>query len=96
MGKTVYQLSVRMGKTEKKEYTLTNPTVGFSPEDARQAEYVTIVGGRSGVSAETEQMLRDSGCKVERIAGRDEDETSRLLAELVRLNRRFQSFEADF
>jgi N-acetyl-anhydromuramyl-L-alanine amidase AmpD len=72
------------------------PTVGFSPEDARQAEYVTIVGGHSGVSAETEQMLRDSGCKVERIAGRDEDETSRLLAELVRLNRRFQSFEADF
>jgi N-acetyl-anhydromuramyl-L-alanine amidase AmpD len=72
------------------------PAVGFSPEDARQAEYVTIVGGQSGVSAATEEMLRDSGCKVERIAGRDEEETSRMLAELVRLDRRFRTFDVDF
>ena len=72
------------------------PTVGFSAEDARQAEFVTIVGGQSGISAATEQMLRESGCKVERIAGRDEEETSRMLAELVRLDRRFRTFDADF
>ncbi len=72
------------------------PTVGFSPEDARQAEYVTIVGGQSGIPAAIEQMLRESGCKVERIAGRDEEETGRMLAELVRLDRRFRTFDVDF
>jgi hypothetical protein len=72
------------------------PTLGFSVDDARQAEYVTIVGGEAGVSADTEQALRNSGCKVERIAGRNEDETGRMLAELVRLGRRFRTFEVDF
>lgn len=72
------------------------PTLGFSVDDARQAEYVTIVGGEAGVSADTEQVLRNSGCKVERIAGRNEDETGRMLAELVRLGRRFRTFEVDF
>ena len=72
------------------------PTIGFSVEDARNAEYVTIVGGEAGVPAASERMLRAAGCKVERIAGRDEDETSRMLAELVRLNRRFRSFDVDF
>jgi putative cell wall-binding protein len=72
------------------------PTLGFSAEDARNAEYVTIVGGEAGVPAATERMLREAGCKVERIAGRDEDETSRMLAELARLNRRFRSFDVDF
>lgn len=41
-------------------------------------------------------MLRSSGVKVERIAGRNEDETGRMLAELARLGRRFRSFEVDF
>ena len=72
------------------------PTIGFSADDARHAEYVTIVGGEAGVSLETEQALRAAGCKVERIAGRNEDETGRMLAELVRLGRRFRTFEVDF
>jgi N-acetyl-anhydromuramyl-L-alanine amidase AmpD len=72
------------------------PTVGFSPEEARGAEYVTVVGGEAGVSRSVEQMLSQSGCKVERIAGRDSAETGLMFAELLRAGRRFQSFEADF
>ncbi len=72
------------------------PTVGFSPEEARAAEFVTIVGGETGVSRSVEQMLVQAGCKVERIAGRDGAETGLLLAELVRAGRRFRSFESDF
>ncbi|MBK8045866.1 MAG: hypothetical protein IPK16_01230 [Anaerolineales bacterium] len=72
------------------------PTVGFSADEARSAEFVTIVGSEAGVSAVIEQMLLQAGCKVERIAGRDPVETGRLLAELVRVGRRFRNFEADF
>ena len=72
------------------------PTVGFSVQDARNAEYVTIVGNEAGISAAEEKSLRNSGCKVERIAGRDEEETSRMLAELANLGRRFRTFNVDF
>lgn len=72
------------------------PTVGFSVQDARNAEYVTIVGNEAGVSAAEEKLLRQSGCKVERVAGRDEEETSRLLAELAAAGRRFRTFDVDF
>jgi N-acetyl-anhydromuramyl-L-alanine amidase AmpD len=72
------------------------PTVGFSVEEARTAEYVTIVGGEAGVSAVAEQQLLQAGCKVERIAGREAMETGRLLAELVRVGRRFRIFDVDF
>jgi N-acetyl-anhydromuramyl-L-alanine amidase AmpD len=72
------------------------PTVGFSPDEARGAEYVTIVGGEAGVSRGVEQMLAQAGCKVERIAGRDSAETGLMFAELLRAGRRFQSFEGDF
>jgi N-acetyl-anhydromuramyl-L-alanine amidase AmpD len=72
------------------------PTVGFSAEEARGAEYVTIVGGEAGVSRGVEQMLLQAGCKVERIAGRDSAETGLMFAELLRAGRRFQSFESDF
>ncbi len=68
------------------------PTLGFSPDDARQAEYVTIVGGPAGVPTEVEQMLRDAGCKVERLAGRDFADTRRMLDELAQSGRRFQTF----
>lgn len=72
------------------------PTVGFSPEEARAAEYVTIIGSEVGVSRSVEHMLVQAGCKVERLAGRDGAETGLLLSELVRAGRRFQSFESDF
>ncbi len=72
------------------------PTVGFSPEEARSAEYVTVVGGEAGVSRSVEQILVQAGCKVERIAGRDSAETGLMFAELLRAGRRFQTFESDF
>ncbi len=72
------------------------PTLGFSLDDARNAEYVTIVGNQAGIDEAGEQLLRNSGCKVERIAGRNEDETGRMLAELARVGRRFRAFEVDF
>jgi N-acetyl-anhydromuramyl-L-alanine amidase AmpD len=72
------------------------PTLGFSVQDARNAEYVTIVGNEAGISGAEEKSLRNSGCRVERIAGRDEEETSRMLAELANLGRRFRSFDVDF
>jgi hypothetical protein len=45
----------------------TRPTCGFSPDEARQAEAVTILGNEQGVSHETELALRQAGCRVERI-----------------------------
>ena len=72
------------------------PAIGFSVHDARNAEYVTIVGSEAGISAAEEASLRNSGSRVERIAGRDEEETSRMLAELASLGRRFRSFDVDF
>jgi hypothetical protein len=45
----------------------THPTVGFSLTEARLAARVTIVGGNGAISAGALDMLRASGCKVERI-----------------------------
>ena len=72
------------------------PTVGFSVHDARNAEFVTIVGGEAGIGSDAEQSLRQSGCRVERIAGRNEDETSRILRELAAAGRRFRTYDVDF
>jgi hypothetical protein len=72
------------------------PTVGFSLEDAKYAEYVTLVGGEASISAASEAILAKHGCKTDRVAGRDPQETVRLIKELVRMNRRFQRFEVDF
>ena len=72
------------------------PTVGFSVQDARNAEYVTIVGGEAGITAADEQSLRQSGCRVERIAGRSEQETRRMLEDLSASGRRFRTFDVDF
>jgi hypothetical protein len=68
------------------------PTAGFSPDDAKTAEYVTIVGGVAGVPYETEQMLTAAGCKVERLAGVDFADTKRMLDELAAKGRRFKTF----
>ena len=69
------------------------PTAGFSPDDAAQAEYVTIVGGPLGVSKQVEDWLGSVGCKVDRIAGEDEADTKRILDELVQQGKRFQDFD---
>ena len=68
------------------------PTAGFSSDDAKNAEYVTIIGGVAGVSYETEQMLTAAGCKVERLAGADFADTKRMLDDLAKTGRRFKTF----
>jgi N-acetyl-anhydromuramyl-L-alanine amidase AmpD len=70
------------------------PTAGFSANEAAQAEYVTIVGGPLGISKEVEAWLKAAGCKVDRIAGKDEADTKRQLDELAEQKKRFQSFDA--
>ena len=65
------------------------PTLGFSIQDAIDAQYVTIVGGPLGVSAEDEAQLRASGCQVERLAGNSEAATKALLDNLARQGKRF-------
>ncbi|MEW5960466.1 MAG: hypothetical protein AB1801_22295, partial [Chloroflexota bacterium] len=74
------------------EYLDKFPTsVGFSIEEAKSAQYVTIVGGPAGVPADAEQTLRAAGCKVERLAGANETETRQRLEKLVANGRRFES-----
>lgn len=72
------------------------PTVGFSVQDARTAEYVTIVGGEAGITQAEERSLRQSGCRVERIAGRNDDETRRMLNEMAESGQRFRKYDVDF
>ncbi|MBO9393685.1 N-acetylmuramoyl-L-alanine amidase, partial [Caldilinea sp.] len=72
------------------------PTVGYSVEEARNAEYVTILGSEAGISAASEQQLVEAGCKVERIVGRTDVELGQMLAEMVRVGRRFRSLEVNF
>jgi hypothetical protein len=45
----------------------SHPTVGFSLAEARLAARVTVVGGEGAISPETLDMLRASGCRVERV-----------------------------
>jgi N-acetyl-anhydromuramyl-L-alanine amidase AmpD len=69
------------------------PTVGFSAEDAAQAQYVTIVGGTSGVPEEVENELKAAGCQVERIVGKDDAEMKRMLDRMAQQGRRFYSLQ---
>jgi len=69
------------------------PLCGFSEEQAMRAEYVLIVGGTAGVSPQTEENLRLSGCHVERVDGIDEDDTRRQLDELAASGRPFGTFD---
>jgi len=71
------------------------PDLAFSVDDAMRAKYVTIVGGDAGVSGVDEQRLRNAGCKVERIAGRDEAETAQMLAAKVQANRRHSQMDLE-
>lgn len=69
------------------------PTHGFSVEDARHAQYVTIVGETSGVDERAEQILLEAGCRVERIAARNTDELRAILNELAVQGQRFLNFD---
>jgi N-acetyl-anhydromuramyl-L-alanine amidase AmpD len=69
------------------------PTLGFSVEDAMNAEFVTIVGGDAGISGEDEVRLRQSGSQVERLAGRDEAETAKMLEDLANQGKRFRDLD---
>jgi hypothetical protein len=69
------------------------PTTGFSADDAALARFVTIVGGPLGIPRSTEDRLKQAGCRVDRIAGRDEAETKQILDHLVQQGKRFQSFD---
>ena len=57
---------------------------GFSADEARLAERVTIIGNTQGVSADVEAVLRNAGCKVARVAGDTGAETIALLNDLAR------------
>lgn len=45
----------------------SHPTIGFSLAEARLARRVTAIGGDGAISLEALNMLRESGCQVERI-----------------------------
>lgn len=47
------------------------PLVGFSSEEAKNAQHVTVVGDADSVSIEVEQSLRQTGCVVSRLAAPD-------------------------
>jgi hypothetical protein len=59
------------------------PIVGFSADEALNAERVTIVGGASAVSAQDEQRLRESGCKVARLQAPDSFALENLFQQLL-------------
>ncbi len=67
------------------------PTVGFSVEEAKTAQYVTIMGGKEGVPASAEQALHAAGCQVERLSGNTEAETRRIVKQLVAQGKRFKN-----
>ena len=62
---------------------------GFSEEQARLAELVTIVGGPAGVAPQVEARLRADGCLVQRVAGDTPQETAALLQRMAREGRKW-------
>jgi len=67
------------------------PTCGFSVKEALQARYVTIVGTEDKVGKETEELLRRSGCKVERLSYADIASLQKLFDDMVTKGKRFLS-----
>lgn len=59
------------------------PLVGFSPDEARHAERVTIVGDSSVVSRAVEQSLRAAGCTVTRITASDSYALENVFKQLI-------------
>jgi hypothetical protein len=68
-------------------------TIGFSANEAKLAENVTIVGGPEGIPAEVDQMLRASGCKVDRLSGPSETDTRKMLRDLAAQDKRFMNLK---
>ena len=50
------------------------PVVGFSPEEARLARQVIMIGDEELISSECERMLLDQGCRVRRLANSNSEE----------------------
>ncbi|MCP4168371.1 MAG: hypothetical protein GY759_21105 [Chloroflexi bacterium] len=65
------------------------PSAGFSQEDAKAAQRVTIIGGVAGVNQQVENALRSAGCLVERIAGQDVAETKAMLDRMAETGQRY-------
>lgn len=59
------------------------PTVGFSVDEAANAENVTIVGGPGAVSIEAEQYLREKGAIVRRLQAPDSYALENLFQQLL-------------
>ncbi|HZQ07015.1 MAG TPA: hypothetical protein VFD70_10580 [Anaerolineae bacterium] len=59
------------------------PIVGFSVDEAANAERVTIVGGVSAVNTQDEQRLRDGGSKVARLQAADSYALETLFQQLL-------------
>jgi hypothetical protein len=59
------------------------PTVGFSVEEAKLAQRVTVIGNSQGTSVEAVCELEAAGCQVQRIAGQNGAETQTLLRQLA-------------
>ena len=69
------------------------PSVGLRTNDAAHAENVTLVGGPGRIPQNVAQWLQVHGCRVDRIAGTDDTDTSRILDELAEQGKRFWTFE---
>jgi hypothetical protein len=59
------------------------PVVGFSVQEALNAEHVTIVGGPSAVSVADEQRLRQAGVRVNRLQASDSYALENLFQQLL-------------
>ncbi len=59
------------------------PLVGFSVDEARYAQHVTIVGDTNSVSAAAEQELREAGCLVTRLSAPDSYALENLFKRLI-------------
>lgn len=59
------------------------PAVGFSVDEAMNAEHVTIVGSATAVSGADEQRLRDAGVQVARLQAADSYEMENLFQKLL-------------
>lgn len=66
------------------------PAVSFFLHEAKLAEMVTIVGAPSGVDENAEEALKRAGCQVERLDGKDPEDTATLLRERIERNLAFE------